>query len=73
LVEGRNFYPPMLRDIASASSSVHVNQYGFRPGSVGERFAEALLSKRAEGVPVRIIVDGRGSDPTGRAERSTSV
>ena len=40
-VEGRNFYPPMLADIAAATSSVHINQFGFRPGVVGDRFAEA--------------------------------
>jgi len=62
-VEGRNFYPPMLRDIESASSSVHINQFGFRPGVVGERFAEALLAKANQGVPVRLVVDRQGSDP----------
>ena len=36
LVEGRTFYPWMLEDIATASSSVHINQFGFRPGIVGE-------------------------------------
>ena len=62
-VEGRNFYPPMLADIASASSTVHVNQFGFRPGLVGDRFAAALIAKAQEGVPVRLIVDRQGSDP----------
>ena len=62
-VEGRNFYPPMLADIASASSSVHINQFGFRPGMVGDRFAAALIAKAQEGVPVRLIVDRQGSDP----------
>jgi cardiolipin synthase A/B len=62
-VEGRNFFPPMLRDIGEASSSVHINQFGFRPGAVGERFATALLAKAAEGVPVRLLVDRQGSDP----------
>ena len=33
-VGGRNFFPPMLRDIDSASSSVHINQFGFRPGTI---------------------------------------
>jgi cardiolipin synthase len=63
LVEGRAFYPPMLADIASASSSVHINQFGFRPGVVGDEFAEALVAKAAEGVPVRLVVDRQGSDP----------
>ena len=62
-VEGRNFYPPMLEDIRRAESSVHVNQFGFRPGAIGEVFADALLAKAAEGVSVRVVVDRQGSDP----------
>jgi cardiolipin synthase len=62
-VEGRNFYPPLLADIASASSSVHINQFGFRPGLVGDRFAAELIAKAQSGVPVRLIVDRQGSDP----------
>ena len=62
-VEGRNFYPPMLEDIASASSSVHVNQFGFRPGVIGDAFADALVAKAAAGVPVRLVVDRQGSKP----------
>ncbi len=69
LVEGRSFYPRMLEDIASASSSVHINQFGFRPGVAGDAFAEALIAKAAEGVPVRLVVDRQGSDP----ERSSGV
>ena len=62
-VEGRNFYPPILADIAAASSSVHINQFGFRPGEIGEQFADTLLAKAAEGVPVRVVVDRQGSGP----------
>ena len=65
LVEGSSFYPPMLADIRSASSSVHINQFGFRPGRVGEEFADALVEKLREGVPVRLVVDRQGSDPEG--------
>lgn len=65
LVGGHSFYPPMLEDIASASSSVHVNQFGFRPGKVGDAFAEVLVAKAQEGVPVRLVVDRQGSDPEG--------
>src|SRR5512138_3633073 len=61
LVEGRSFYPPMLDDIRSASSSVHVNQFGFRPGKIGDAFAEALVEKAREGVPVRLVVDRQGT------------
>ena len=64
-VEGRNFFPPMLRDIGSASSSIHINQFGFRPGAIGEQFATVLLAKAAEGVSVRLVVDAQGSRPDG--------
>jgi cardiolipin synthase len=62
-VEGRNFYPPMLEDIESASSSIHINQFGFRPGVIGDAFADALVEKATAGVPVRLVVDRQGSKP----------
>ena len=55
----------MLRDIGAASSSVHINQFGFRPGAIGDEFATALLAKASEGVPVRLVVDKQGSRPDG--------
>ena len=63
LVEGEQFYPPMLADIESATSSIHINQFGFRPGVVGDRFADALIRKARAGVPVRLVVDRQGSAP----------
>ena len=63
LVEGESFYPPMLADIESAQTSVHINQFGFRPGVVGDRFADALIRKAKEGIPVRLVVDRQGSAP----------
>jgi len=65
LVEGASFYPPMLADIAAATSSVHINQFGFRPGEIGDRFADALAAKAEEGVSVRLVVDRQGTDPEG--------
>jgi cardiolipin synthase A/B len=62
-VEGRNFYPQILQDIDAATSSVHINQFGFRPGVVGDAFADALVAKAAAGVPIRLVVDRQGSDP----------
>ena len=65
LVEGGSFYPRMLEDIASATGSIHINQFGFRPGVVGDEFAEALIAKAEDGVSVRLVVDNQGSDPEG--------
>jgi cardiolipin synthase A/B len=64
-VEGRNFYPPMLADVTGAKSSVHINQFGFKPGAIGDAFAEVLIAKAAEGVSVRLVVDRQGSNPEG--------
>ena len=61
LVEGNTFYPRMLEDIASASGSIHVMQYGFQPGVVGDPFARAFAAKAREGVKVRLILDALGS------------
>ena len=63
LVGGTAFYPRLLEDLASAMSSIHINQFGFRPGHVGDRFADVLAAKAAEGVGVRLVVDRNGSDP----------
>jgi cardiolipin synthase len=63
LVEGSAFYPRMLEDVGSAASSIHIIQFGFRPGVVGDAFAEALLEKARGGVAVRLVVDRQGSDP----------
>lgn len=64
-VGGANFFPPMLEDIRAAVSSVHINQFGFKDGAIGRRFLTGLLAKAAQGVDVRLIVDGQGSRPDG--------
>ncbi len=61
LPEGRMFYPRMLEDIAAARHSVHIMQYGFQPGVIGDQFAPLLAQKARDGVPVRLIVDALGS------------
>lgn len=61
LIDGTSFYPRILDDIRAASSSVHVVQYGFRPGEVADRYAAVLKEKARQGVAVRLIVDQIGS------------
>ena len=61
LIDGPTFYPRILEDVRAARSSIHVVQYGFRPGEVAGRFGEALKAKAREGVAVRLIVDQIGS------------
>ncbi len=61
LVDGTRFYPRMLDDVAAARSSVHLLEYGFTPGEIGDEFAAALEAAIARGVEVRVIVDEYGS------------
>ncbi len=68
LVEGKQFYPRMLEDIANATSSIHINEFGVRPGVVADRFEEVLLARAGDGIPVRMIVDARGSVPDGESK-----
>ena len=63
LVEGRTFFPRIFGDIEAARSSVHILMFGWREGDVGMRMASLLERKLAEGVEVRVIVDGFGSRP----------
>ena len=61
LPEGRVFYPRMLEDIGGARHSVHIMQYGFQPGIIGDQFARLFAEKVRDGVAVRLIVDALGS------------
>ena len=62
-VEGANFFPRILADVEAARSSVHILMFGWREGEVGMQMAALLKKKLAEGVEVRVIVDGLGSRP----------
>jgi cardiolipin synthase len=59
--EGRVFYPRMLDDIRGATTSIHIMQYGFNPGVIGDQFAPVLMEKAQAGIPVRVVVDALGS------------
>jgi len=61
VIDGVNFFPRILADIESARSSVHVSEFEFRPGRIGDQFAVLLKKKAAQGVEVRLIVDRLGS------------
>ena len=69
---GPNVLPADVEDITSASSSIHINQFGFRPGLVGDAFAEALIEKAADGIPVRLVVDRQAPILNAVRGRSTS-
>ena len=65
--EGVNFFPRIFADVEAARSSVHILMFGWREGEVGMQMAALLEKKLANGVEVRVIVDGLGSRPYGKA------
>jgi cardiolipin synthase A/B len=62
----------MLADIEAAQTSVHINQFGFRPGVVGDRFADALIRKAKEASPCASWSTGRALRPRRRRASTTS-
>ena len=63
LVSGESFYPRMLDDISGGVVLGACQPVRLPAGLVGDAFADALIAKASEGVPVRVVVDRRGSDP----------
>jgi cardiolipin synthase A/B len=67
LKDGPNTYDDWLAEIARAERWVHLENYIIRADEVGNRFAEALCEKAAQGVPVRVLYDWFGCLDTPRA------
>ena len=61
LEDGPSTYKAMLAAIASARDHVHMETYILEDDEVGRTFADALVAKRAEGVPVHLIRDSVGT------------
>ncbi|MEA2415610.1 MAG: cardiolipin synthase [Thermoanaerobaculia bacterium] len=60
LENGDEFFPLLLRDIAAAKESVHVESYIWWKGEICNRLARAMAAKAKEGVEVRLLVDASG-------------
>ena len=58
---GPNTYEDWLTAIAQAKRWVHLDNYIFENDTTGQRFAEALAGKAAEGVRGRVLDDWFGS------------
>lgn len=61
--DGIEFFPRIFADIEQAESSVHIIMFGWKSGDVGNEMADVIEDKLADGVEVRIVVDGAGSGP----------
>jgi len=66
LQDGPATYQAMFDAISGAQDSIHMESYIFEDDEVGRKFADALVAKRAQGVPVALIYDSVGSSKTPR-------
>ena len=71
LTDGYEFFPSLLRDIASAQSHIHIDVYIFEDDALGRLISDALIVKARQGVEVRVLYDDVGcwSVPTCFFER----
>lgn len=61
LQDGPATYQVMFSAIRKAKNHIHLETYIFEDDEVGNRFADALIEKQAQGVPVRVIYDSVGT------------
>ena len=66
LENGDGYFPPLLRDIAAARESIHIESYIWWKGPICDQVAAALAAKARQGVEVRLLVDASGG---GKMER----
>jgi cardiolipin synthase len=57
-----HLFAQMIRDIESAKEYVYLETYRFGNDSMGAKFRNALTKKAKQGVEVKILMDGYGSD-----------
>jgi cardiolipin synthase len=67
-LDGTEFFPAMLEDIANARNSIHMQMFGMTPGYIPQQFVDALSARAEEGVEVRLIVDGYGAKVNEQSE-----
>ena len=62
LNNGEQMFPALFTALQHARAYIHLEYYIFTSDEVGNRIADILISKQKEGVEVRVIVDGVGSN-----------
>jgi cardiolipin synthase A/B len=69
LENGDGFFPLLLRDIAAARESIHIESYIWWTGAICDEVAAALAAKARQGVEVRLLVDASGGHKMDRRLR----
>lgn len=61
LVNGDNFFPPMLKAIREARKTITLETYIWASGKVSNDFIDALSERARAGVKVHVLLDGMGT------------
>lgn len=64
LADGPNAYPALRESLGKASQSIHLLFYIFELDATGVSICELLIKKAKEGILVRLLLDGLGSQKT---------
>jgi len=62
--DGKSKFDALISDINNAQNYVHMEYYIFKPDALGKRILDALTAKAAEGIEVRLLLDGMGCSRT---------
>lgn len=60
LQNGDGFFPAVMRDIAAARETIHIETYIWGESTIGTQLARLLAAKAKQGVEVRVLVDASG-------------
>ena len=60
LQNGDAFWPALMRDIAAARETVHIESFIWYDGKLARQIAALLAQKAKQGVEVRVLVDASG-------------
>jgi len=60
LQNGDGYFPLVMRDIAGARETVHIESYIWWDGQMPHQLAELLAQKARQGVEVRLLIDASG-------------
>ena len=61
LLNGDNFFPPMLKAIREAQKTITLETYIWTSGKISDEFIAALAERARAGVKVHVLLDGMGT------------
>lgn len=66
LADGKNYFPKLRQALREAKRCIHIEMYIFELDTTGESILSLLEEKAREGLSVRLLLDGWGSQHTAR-------